>query len=141
MYRASTRSFGHLAFCMGEGTECGLAGQPGRLQQDLTSQSLPWGSSTGNAAGEVEFLARGTAADPAPTRRSLIERRISASQHRGKVRHAVLARSQHRRDRRKTSMVRGRAMDHTMFSAHELFSERRKGFSELPKVFSESPTF
>ena len=91
---------------MGEGTECGLAGQTGRLQQYLTSQSLPWGSSTGNAAGEVEFLARGAAADPAPTRRSLIERRISASQHRGKVRHAVLARSQHRRDRRKTMTVR-----------------------------------
>ena len=91
---------------MGEATECGLAGQPGRLQQDLTSQSLPWGSSTGNAAGEVECLARGAAADPAPTRCSLIERRISASQHRGKVRHAVLARSQHRRDRRKTMMVR-----------------------------------
>ena len=31
---------------------------------------------------------------------------------------------------------RGRAMGHTMFSAHELFSERRKDFSELPKVFS-----
>ena len=51
-------------------------------------------------------MARGAAADPAPTRRSLIERRLSASQHRGKVRHAVLARSQHRRDRRKTMMVR-----------------------------------
>ena len=67
------RSFGHLAFCMGEGTECRLAGQPGRLQLDLTTFKLPWGSSTGNAAGEVEFLARGAAADPAPTRRSLIE--------------------------------------------------------------------
>ena len=36
---------------------------------------------------------------------------------------------------------RGRAMGHTMFSAHELFSERRKGFSELPKVLSENQTF
>ena len=91
---------------MGEGTDGGLPGQRGRLQQYLTTQSLPWGSSTGNATGEVEVLARGAAVDSPSTLRSLMERRLSASQHRGKMRHAVLAISQRSHDRRRTSRFR-----------------------------------
>ena len=91
---------------MGEGTDGGLPGQRGRLQQYLTSPSVPWGSSTGNATGEVEVLARGAAVDSPSTLRSLMERRLSASQHRGKMRHAVLAISQRSHDRRRTSRFR-----------------------------------
>ena len=85
------RAFGHLAFSMVEGTDGGLEGQPERLQQYLTTFKLPWVSSTGNTTGEVEFLARGEAADTVPTWRSLSERRITASQHRGKVIRKILA--------------------------------------------------
>ena len=91
---------------MGEGTDGGLPGQRGRLQLDLTTQSLPWGSSTGNATGEVEVLARGAAVDSPSTLRSLMERRLSASQHRGKVRRAVLAISQRSHNRFRLSGFR-----------------------------------
>ena len=101
-----TRAFCLLALSMGEGTDGGLPGQRGRLQQYLTRLKLPWGSSTGNATGEVEVLARGAAVDSPSTLRSLMERRLSASQHRGKMRHAVLAISQRSHDRRRTSRFR-----------------------------------
>ena len=91
---------------MGEGTDGGLPGQRGRLQLYLFKLKLPWGSSTGNATGEVEVLARGAAVDSTSTLRSLMERRLSALQHRGKMRHAVLAVSQRSHDRRRTSRFR-----------------------------------
>ena len=150
---------------MGEGTDGGLPGQRGRLQQYLLNWSVPWGSSTGNATGEVEVLARGAAVDSPSTLRSLMERRLSASQHRGKMRHAVLAISQRSHDRRRTSRFRLRnapfravvvvglpwgeedqedLLHHQRRSAapaRQLFSDRRKGFSENPNVFSEKANF
>ena len=161
----NTRAFCLLALSMGEGTDGGLPGQRGRLQLYLTTQSLPWGSSTGNATGEVEVLARGAAVDSPSTLRSLMERRLSASQHRGKMRHAVLAVSQRSHDRRRTSRFRLRnapfravvvvglpwgeedqedLLHHQRRSAapaRQLFSDRRKGFSENPNVFSEKSNF
>ena len=48
-------------------------------------------SSSGNATGEVEFLACGADVDPAPTPRSLSVGRTTTLQHRGKVNEKFLA--------------------------------------------------
>ena len=149
---------------MGEGTDGGLPGQRGRLQLYLLNWSVPWGSSTGNATGEVEVLARGAAVDSPSTLRSLMERRLSASQHRGKMRHAVLAIAAKSRSSQDievppskyaipcggccgSPLGRGGPGGPSSSPAaapprpRQLFSDRRKGFSENPNVFSEKANF